>query len=141
MSILPDLSSAKLKDYPLSILENQPSKTYYIDFKNKRAYGYCDELKAVEQAIFKYLQTQRYGFRIYNGQYGMDIISLIAKNLNVLKSEIKRCIREALSVDERIKRVYGFKFENKRDSVLVRFNVETIFGMLDYKKEVTEWQT
>ena len=112
---------------------NMPSFTYAVDFAGNRACGYCDGKEAIKQAIFKHLQTKRYGFKIYDGQYGTEIFNLVGKNFEYAKSEAKRYIRECLSVDERITDVYDFQIEKMGDNMEISFICETIFGDIGIK--------
>lgn len=114
----------------------KPSKTYKLDFNNKRIPGFIDGKEAVKQFIKKAMVTARYKFDIYNSDYGCEINEIIGQNLseNLLKAEIERVIKEALIYDERIQEVYDFKINiNKdlKDSVNVDFTVDSVEGILE----------
>lgn len=140
MTLLPSESVSLNTSTQTSYNETQPSKTYKINFETKRVAGYCDELEAMEQAIYKYLQTERYAYPIYNSDYGNELKTLIGKSMKYAESETKRIIKETLSVDERIQRVFDFVFTKKHDSMFVSFFCETVFGQISIK-DVKEWQT
>ena len=53
------------------------TKTYFLDFENKRINGYIEGKEAIEQAIHKILDTKRYAFEIYDWSYGSQISELI----------------------------------------------------------------
>jgi hypothetical protein len=118
-------------------LEEQPSKTYGIDFHTGRVVGYIDGLDAMEQTIFKILSTERYEHEIYDWDYGFEVADLYGKPAPFVYSELKRRIKEALIQDDRITDVDNFTFESpKHDIVHVKFTVSTIFGEIDTSREV-----
>lgn len=109
-----------------------PTFTYAIDFEKGTISKKVDGLPAMEQAIYKMLQTQRYQYAIYDWNYGFEIEDLFGKPRPYVLSELKRRIREALLVDDRIYEVDNFRFEApSRDVIAVKFTVHTIFGEID----------
>lgn len=116
-----------------------PSKTYKIDFQKNRAKGVFDEIKALTQSIYKILITKRYKYEIYNWNYGMEIDDLIGMPKEYVKIEIEKRIKDALSIDDRIKDVYGFEFyniNNDKCGLEVKFLVMSIFGDFGFSLEV-----
>ena len=114
--------------------EEQPSKTYHLDLDGKRVRGYADGLEAVKQAIDKALRTIRYDSLIYDDDYGSELLTMLhAPNTTkeLIETSFPQLIREALSNDTRILGVSGFSFEYSKDSVLVRFTANTIFGSVE----------
>ena len=79
---------------------------------------------------------ERYAYPIYSRRYGSEFLDLIGKPKDFVMSELKRRITEALEQDERITGVDGWSFEAGRNTVLAHFTVHTIFGELDFSKEV-----
>ena len=110
------------------------SRTYKV--MDKKIQGFTDELKALEQAIYKELNTERYGYPIYSFSYGIDIQSLIGKDAIYVQVELKRRIQECLMKDDRIKSVDNFQFEVKDDEMLCTFDVVSIYGELFMSWEV-----
>ena len=111
--------------------EEQPSKTYRLDLDGKRVRGCVDGLEAVKQAIDKALRTIRYDSLIYDDDYGSELLTMLHDpntTKELIETSFPQLIREALSNDTRILSVSGFSFEYSKDSVLVRFTAETIFG-------------
>lgn len=116
----------------LSILDpkDKPSRTYRLDMQNGRLAGMVDGQEAMEQAIFKILQTQLFEHDIYSDQYGFAGAGLIGKSPAYVISELKKKIREALLSDGRISAVDQFVFDvgEARDALSVSFRVTTIFS-------------
>ncbi|MBU5436378.1 DUF2634 domain-containing protein [Tissierella sp. MSJ-40] len=115
----------------------QPTFTYRFNFETGEITGYKDGKEAMEQAIYKILETERYKYEIYDWDYGFEVSDLFGKPKPYVYSELKRRIREALLDDDRILEVDNFIFEtSEKDVVHTRFTVHTIFGDIDGLKEV-----
>lgn len=132
-SILPQGTTI---DSNVEIIEEsiQPTKTYKI--KDGRIVGFCDDIEALKQAIELILETERYEYIIYSWNYGSEIKGLIGQDKDIVESELKRRIREALTQDDRIDNVDDFSFKYEGDSVLVKFTVFSIYGDFEESKEV-----
>ncbi len=118
-------------------LENQPSKTFWINNEKQIIRGYVDELEAVKQAIYKILLTERYQYVMYSGDYGIELIDLYGQPASYVCPELERRISEALTWDDRIESVSDFKFDlRKKGEVLVTFTVHTIFGEIEAERKV-----
>lgn len=119
----------------LEIIDNlEVSKTYRII--NNNLSGYVDELEALEQAIYKVLSTEKYEYPIYSFSYGIELESLIGKDPDYVKIELKRRIEECLLEDERIEEVNNFEFTQDGDSLICSFNIFSIYGGISITKEV-----
>lgn len=114
--------------------EAETSRTYKIATGNIR--GYTDGLDALQQAIYKVLNTEKYEYPIYSFSYGIDMESLKGKNPTYVRIELKRRIQECLLQDERIQSVENFQFSAKGDSLFCTFDVVSIYGKLNVTKEV-----
>lgn len=113
-------------------VEEQPTKTYYMDLDKNRVRGLTDGQAAMKQVIFKILQTERYQYsKIYSDNYGVELWSLIGQPIAYVIPEIERRISEALTWDERITKVYNFNFDIKKKVVTVKFYADTIFGVIE----------
>lgn len=110
------------------------TKTY--DIRYNTVGKYIDDLEALEQAIGKVLNTERYQYPIYSFDYGVEFQSLIGKDPDYVKIEIKRRIEECLLKDSRIQSVDGFEFDLKEDTLNITFNVVSIYGDILVNKEV-----
>ncbi|WP_054198854.1 DUF2634 domain-containing protein [Clostridium baratii] len=116
----------------------QSSKTYKIDSFNGRITRKIDELEAIKQAIFKILQTERFENVIYDDSYGVELVGLIGKPKEFVKSDIERIIKEALLVDERILGIENFNIvDENKDILKIEFKVNSIYGDIKLESEVT----
>lgn len=118
------------------VIEKLPTKTYKV--LNGRITGWIDELSAIRQAIEKVLQTERFFYEIYTDNYGVELQHLIGQDYDLVVSELERVIKEALMVDDRIVEVRDFYLSQEaKDSMLVSFFVDTIFGTTKLEEEVS----
>ncbi|WP_338854788.1 DUF2634 domain-containing protein [Clostridium perfringens] len=116
----------------------QSSKTYRIDSFNGRITRKIDELEAIKQAVFKILQTERFENVIYDASYGVELVGLIGKSKEFVKSDIERIIKEALSVDERILGIENFNIvDDVKENLKIEFKVNSIYGDIKLESEVT----
>lgn len=114
-----------------------PTKTYAMQLDGDRIRGKTDERKAMEQAIYKILLTERYQYLIYSWNYGIELKDLFGKPIPYCCVELERRIKEALLQDARITNVYNLNFEIPEvETILVKFIADTIFGEIDIAKEV-----
>ncbi len=116
-----------------SSAEAVPTKTYYIDWEAGRIHGYVDGLEAMKQHVKKTLLTERFKFLIYDNQYGAETEHLVRGDIDVevLKLEVVRVVKDALLCDKRITDVYDFDFsELQQDERIIRFTVDTVYGPL-----------
>ena len=110
-------------------IEEQPTKTYKMDFDLNRIRGYTDELEAMRQAIFKILSTERYQYIMYSWNYGIELVDLYGEPISYVLPELERRITEALTWDGRILSVDNFQFHTvKKGEIAVTFTAHTIFG-------------
>ena len=123
-------------DIPIKVdttqIFSEATKTPKINFETGRIVGYCNEIDAVEQSIKLALLTPRFEKLIFDNQYGCEIYKLLKVGFDgsLFETEAKRCIKEALLCDNRIIEVTDFEFENEGDCKIVRFSVDTIFGLI-----------
>ncbi len=113
------------------------SKNHKMIFKKDEINGFCDELEAMNQVIYKILNTERYKYNIYSWNYGVELLDLFGKDINYVCIELEKRVKEALIVDNRILDVVNFTFDLSKKSVIVaKFDVITIFGKILTVKEV-----
>lgn len=113
-------------------IQIQTSKDYNINDNN-----FIYNISAMEQVVYKILNTKRYTYPIYSWNYGVEFDDLFGKPVIYVCAEIENRITDALIYDERINKVYNFIFDtSKKRIVSVSFIVETIFGDLNVDKEV-----
>ena len=104
---------------------------------NTTVHGYCDEIKAMKQVIYKILNTERYNYIIYSWNYGIETLDLFGEPVSYVCPEIERRIKEALIQDDRIDSVDNFEFDTSvKRTVCVTFTVHTIFGDINEEKVV-----
>ena len=117
--------------------EEMPSYTYAIHKDRARVTGYTDDLMAVEQSVYKILNTERYENSIYSTDYGIELQDLYGGDVEWVIPELEMRIKEALMVDERIMDVRDFSFDIPEKRVIhVTFTVETTKGTLETETEV-----
>lgn len=132
--MIPSTSGFLEQDFEI---KEQPSKTYRMDLNGDSVRGFCDGLEAVRQAIFRILNTERYQYVIYSGNYGMETLDLYGQPVTWVCPELERRITEALTVDSRITAVTDFEYETDTKKVLhASFTVHTVYGDLSAEKEV-----
>jgi hypothetical protein len=120
----------------INVNRNIVGKTYKIDFKNHRISENIDGIESLEQAINIILNVDRYSCLIYDWNFGSELLDLVGKNIEYVKTESKRLIKEALLQDDRIQDVSNFTFEQEKDNLLVSFLVSSIYGNIHKKVEV-----
>lgn len=115
-------------------VREQPTKTYKMElYKGNYILGFVDGQKAMEQAIYKIIRTERYKYIIYSWNYGIELEDLFGMPVEYCIVELERRISEALLQDNRITVVHSFEFdtENERGTVLIKkFVAETLFGKI-----------
>lgn len=132
--MLPAFETDLMTAYGTEII---PSKTYAVDWKNKRIAGYIDELDAMRQSVKLILETERYEWEIYSWGYGMELRVLIGYDAPTVYAILEDKLTEALLADDRILGIENFKAERTaRDTIFVSFTVKTIFGNLNEETEV-----
>ena len=115
----------------------QPGFTWHV--VDNRIRGMCDDREALEQTIYHILSIERYQYVIYPQSYGSEIADLIGKPHDYAATELKRTITEALTQDDRIVSVgeWDIVFGEDKDALTVGFTVETIYGEIEFRGELT----
>ncbi|MGE7718052.1 DUF2634 domain-containing protein [Priestia megaterium] len=118
-------------------LEDQqlPSLTWHIDFDKGRIIGKTDGLVAIQQAVFKVFQTNRFWHDIYSFDYGHELTLLLGSRPEFVQSEATRMVQEALLPDDRIDSVENVEAEINGDQITIRFTVVTVYG--SFEQEVS----
>lgn len=112
------------------------SKTWKLNTKDKTIVGMIDTVEAVKQAVFCYLNIERFQWIIYSWKIGIETKDLYGEPVDWVCSEIERVVVEALSVDNRIEEVDNFEFEIEKRKILATFTVKTIYGEFNHSMEV-----
>lgn len=129
MDILPE-------DIDLEDVETEdiPTNTFLVD--DEQVAGMDDGLEAIRQAVEIMLSTTRYDFQIYTANFGVELDDLIGQEPEYIESTLPTRIREALSIDDRILREENYTFEVNGDSMLVSFDVITVYGAFSAGVEI-----
>lgn len=118
-------------------IERQYSKNYKMQLEEKIIIGYCDELEAISQVIYKILNTERYDYIIYSCDYGIELKDLFGEPLSYVCPELQDRITEALLQDDRIIELINFDFSfPSKGEILVAFIVVTVFGEISIERKV-----
>lgn len=118
-------------------VETQSSKNYKMHYEEEVINGFRNELSAMEQVIFKILNTERYQYQVYSWNYGIELLDLFGEPVSFVCPELERRITEALVQDDRIESVDSFSFDTStKRTVHVTFVVHTIFGDVEAGKAV-----
>lgn len=118
-------------------IEQQPTYTHKMNFKDESVHGFTDEQEAMKQAIYKILMTERYQYIMYSWDYGIETLDLYGEPVSYVCPELERRITEALLCDERIEDVSDFIFDtSKKGIVKASFTVHTVFGEVQAEREV-----
>lgn len=132
--VLPTEAVTLAEDINIIDAAELPTRTYHLDFKKGRCSGFIDGQKAMEQAIFKALNTIRFVHLVYTNNYGFE--NLIGYDELFVRGDLSRRIHEALLQDERITSLSNFFMEfTSKDEVLVTFIAHTIYGDVHLLKE------
>ncbi|MEC0310191.1 DUF2634 domain-containing protein [Paenibacillus lautus] len=124
-----NLLDESLEDQP------QPSLTWHIDFDKGLIIGKTDGLAAIQQAVFKVFQTDRFWYDIYSFDYGHELTLLLGSSPEFVQSEATRMIQEALLPDDRIDSVENVEAVINGDQITIRFTVVTVYG--SFEQEVS----
>lgn len=117
-------------------LRSNESKTYRMDPINKRIQGGTDGIDALRQAVSKILMTERQSYLIYGVDYGIEAERLIGKDMDFVKADIERTVKDALLQDNRIIEILNFAYEKNGDTLAVSFFINSIYGGLKIESEV-----
>lgn len=105
--------------------------------KDHKINGVVDNEQAMEQLVYKILNTERYNYPIYTEDYGVEFVDLIGQDRDYVVAEVQRRIEDALTQDSRLLGVSDFQFEFNRNVIHVTFTVNTIYGIINSDKEVS----
>lgn len=137
MALIPQIENPIVNDTEVITLPNKTYKLIIKEDKDDRIVGYVDGLAAVRQAIYHILMTERYSYEIYSDNYGIELEQYIGKGIDYLESTIENTLKEALLIDLRILNVEITDITQvTNDSVLVKFNVTSIYGDLQLEVNI-----
>lgn len=117
--------------------EDFPSKTYWMDRKNKRILGTCDGSMALEQAAFKILNTERGESPVYSEDFGIELEDMYGENIIYAESELSDRIREALLQDDRFDRIEDMEVTRSGRRLAAKYNIVSADGnLIDREEEI-----
>jgi hypothetical protein len=115
----------------------QPTLTYKWDVANKRIINTVDGEEAILQFVNKVLNTERYAYVIFSGNYGTDLEKFIGADYNYIKSDMERTVSEALLADDRIISITDFETVlGTEDTMAISFTINSIVGQINIQSEV-----
>ena len=118
-------------------VRTEPSRNYRMNINTNSINGFCDEIEAMKQIIYKILNTERYQHIIYSWNYGIELQDLYGEPVTYVCPELQRRIEEALTQDDRIDSVDAFEFDiSEKGIVKTTFTVHTIYGDVESEKVV-----
>ena len=131
MAILPDSSgniySAEEVQYP--------TNTWIV--RNGRIVGMDTGKTAMAQAIEIILNSERFAWQIYSGNYGVEFAGLIGQEPEYVSSSLKKRVEDALMQDDRILGIQNFSFSALgHGSYLCTFEVSTVYGQVTTEVEI-----
>ena len=119
------------------VIASQPSKTWIIDRSTMQVACMDDGLEAVRQAVEIALNVERYKWTIYSANFGAELDELVGQDEALITAEIPRLVEGALSVDDRVVQVDGYRFTRTGPSSMhVSFTVHTVFGDLTEEMQI-----
>lgn len=117
--------------------QNEVTRTYKVDSYNKRIIGTTDGQPAIEQAILKNFDTERFAYVIYSKNYGIELEKYIGKDYDFIRSDLQRAIEECLLIDARIYSINNLQFTQEGlDYMSITMDIETEQGVLTTTLEV-----
>lgn len=132
--MIPSITGFLEQDFEI---EEQPTHTYKMNLASELVRGYTDGREAIEQAIYKILNTERYQYVMYSWNYGIELLDLYGEPVSYVCPELERRITEALTWDDRIQSVDNFEFNiSKKGEIHVTFTTHTTFGDVAAEKVV-----
>ena len=93
-------------------------------------YFYVEKNEAIKVWIYKALLSSRYSYLAYSTNYGNEIYTLIGRYLEkqILYSELRRMIEEALLCNPYITSLSDFDITQQGSKVICNFSVNTVYG-------------
>lgn len=94
--------------------------------------------EALKIWLYHALKVPRYIFRAHSQEYGNELENLTgcAGGREVMESEARRYITEAVMVNPYIQELGGFRFEHGKAAMKVTFEVTTLYGRFTHESEV-----
>jgi hypothetical protein len=96
------------------------------------------ENEALKIWVYHALAIPRYRHLAFTRAYGSEMYTLFGNvsDNGILQSEVKRFIIEALMVNPYIVELRAFTFHEKRDTLYVEFECETVYGFFNHSHNI-----
>ena len=107
----------------------EPSNTFIAG--GDQIAGVNDGLEAITQTIHVILSTRRYNYQIYSGNFGVSFDDLIGADKDYVRAAFPERVKDAFSVDDRIKSAQNFVFNFQGERALITFDVVTVYGTVN----------
>lgn len=120
----------------VTTVERQPSLSWRINKETGRIEGTVDGLAAVRQAVEVILNVARFRWQIYSPRSGTEWQGLVGQDPGYVAAELKRRVREALMMDDRVLGVPQFTYSAAGEKLAATLTVQTVYGDMDTAVEV-----
>lgn len=117
-------------------MEDQPSLTFWRNPSTGRIEGTADGLKATAQSVEAALSIERFRWPITGPYFGMEWDGLIGQDPGYVAAELLRRVKDALSIDSRVKEVDQFAVTFDGEQLAASMRVRTVFGDIYRREEV-----
>ena len=117
-------------------VEQQPSKTWYLNPTTHRIQGTVEDFEAVCQAVQILLNVERFRWQIYTPYSGMQWDGLIGQDAGYVASELQRRIQETLRMDNRIRGISKFSYTVQEENLTAALQIDTVYGIVESTVEV-----
>lgn len=116
--------------------EIQPSKTLKMHIYDKKLHGFImAEKEALEQMVYKYVNTEKGDFYIYP-TFGLKKKDLFYRPKTFAYHKLCGRIKEDLEWDDRVSLVDNFRYDkdkSQKHDLAMSFTVHSIYGDLTYE--------
>lgn len=109
----------------------EPGLTYYINSTTGHISSMVDGKDSLVQAIYKALDTEKFGYLIYGWLYGLDMEPFIGQDLDYIQTNLQSYIEDCLLQDDRVESIQNFVVTQQDiDSCLITFDVNSTEGLI-----------
>lgn len=112
------------------------SDTYKMNREALLIKGLINNKKAIAQAVYKILMTEKDTYIIYDKDYGIKLKDLFGKDTTYVVSILKLRIEDALKYDDRINGIKNFNAVVNKHSISIEFTVDSVFGDVEIENEI-----
>ncbi len=101
---------------------------------------FVEKNEALKIWIYKALITERFRYLAYTSSFGSETHTLIGRSMGseILFSELRRFVVEALMVNPYIEELTNFKFEKSGSALKALFDCTTVYGTIEFEMKWDE---